>query len=333
MRIARVVLFTIVLVIGGTTSPALAAMGPDCGWYDYQSDAQADFDAAPEFSPNLDQDGNGIACDELPGRPTLVEDAYRIRGQFDDSFATVGIRGSTYGSWFHVEFAGMALASQIGAAPNGVVCPDLVSAETIESLLALPDGSARQYYLLSATDNSLPPDGSEEVTELQARVFTVLGDPTNPVELNYWFIANGIGVFTESPNMSAEAVLTLQSAQEQAQAQGLGVWGACEIPVELSAEAASGTSHDVPDFQNGDQVVTFDIDTPGVYRIELIAQSGDAVFVALDIYTIEGEWLPSLGISTAEAGTFTSAGYLETGRYYYQVNAVGSWSVSIDPLE
>lgn len=332
MRMAAAMLFTFALIIGATSNSATAAMGPSCSWYDYQSDSQSDFDAAPQFSPNLDQDGNGVACDELPDRPALIADAYRIRGQFDNSFAPVGIRGSTYGSWFHVEFAGVALASQIGAVPNGVACPDLVSAQTIESLLTSLDGSARQYYLLSAGDSPLPPDGSDETTELQARVFTVLGDPANPVELNQWFIANGIGVFTESPNLNSEVALVLQGAQDQAKEKGLGVWGDCEVPSMLSALAASGASPVVPIFQNGDQVVTFDIDNSGVYQIELIAQSSDAVFVALNVYTIEGVWLPSLSISTAQGGSFTSAGYLEVGRYYYQVSAVGSWSVSINPL-
>jgi hypothetical protein len=42
----------------------------DCAYFGYQEDAQAVYDRNPDDPYQLDQNGNGIACEGLPSRPT-----------------------------------------------------------------------------------------------------------------------------------------------------------------------------------------------------------------------------------------------------------------------
>lgn len=74
------------------------------------------------------------------------------------------------------------------------------------------------------------------------------------------------------------------------------------------------------------------IDTDATYQFALDVTGGPAVFVAMDVYAADGTWFPELSISTAETGGFSSAAFLPAGEYYFQVKAVGSWRVTINPL-
>jgi hypothetical protein len=157
------------------------------------------------------------------------------------------------------------------------------------------------------------------------------------VNINEWLIRNGFGLL-DSDGLSDEWTKRLQVAEDSAEAESLGVWGHCALP-EPYAIAGVPTSvvnatEDVLALEsfNGDQVVEFSIDAAGTYLFMLDDLSGEAVFVAMDVYTGSGEWQPALSMSTTESGTFTSAGYLAPGEYFYQVKAVGQWRVTIDPL-
>src|SRR5262245_44957249 len=44
----------------------------DCADFDFQEDAQEELLADPSDPNNLDGDGDGIACEELPHRPVAV---------------------------------------------------------------------------------------------------------------------------------------------------------------------------------------------------------------------------------------------------------------------
>jgi hypothetical protein len=159
-----------------------------------------------------------------------------------------------------------------------------------------------------------------------------------PINVNEWLIRNGFGL-TNTQGLPDEWQTRFLAAEEEAQSNRRGVWGECELPEEY-AIAGQPTPFARPteagtlsqDSSNGDQVVPFTIGGAGTYLFTLDVQSADAVFVALDVYTANGEWLPQFSITTADSGRFTSAGYLEAGDYYYQVKAVGRWHVAITEM-
>jgi hypothetical protein len=60
----------------GITSPQASLAQTDvgaCGAYSSQEDAQADLDGNPDLAPELDPDGNGIACEAFQSEETPVD--------------------------------------------------------------------------------------------------------------------------------------------------------------------------------------------------------------------------------------------------------------------
>jgi hypothetical protein len=315
-----------------------AAVGPDCSWYDYQSDAQYDLDQVLENYPSiietfrqLDPDGDGIACPELPQRPPVLESAIRIRGQFDPSYDFVGIEGSGYSAWYDVRLAGVSLDPRANEVARDATCSDLVTNDEIARLFALSGGTARQFYLESATREALPAGDEDGRHSVTASAWTVLNSPATPVLINEWLIRNGLA-FVDPDTARGNLRKRLETAQEQAQNDGLGVWGACLIPGELFAPPLQPEGHVTRESGSGDEVIAFSISVEGTYLLTLDVAIERSVFVAVDVYALNGTWIPALSVVTAEGGRFSAAGFLSPGEYYIQVKAVGTWQVTIESM-
>jgi hypothetical protein len=229
-----------------------AALGPECSWYDYQSDAQHDLDRMTGGSPSttgtlsqLDLDGDGVACPDLPERPSVLADATRVVANFelsvfgesDPSNDSVEFQGLGYSARYNVRLAGVRLGGGANEAAQEPVCADLVTHEDVARLFSLPESTtsvrtARQLYLESTTTSPLPPDENGARYSVNALAWTVFDDPASPVMINEWLIRNGLAfIHPDTPN--GEFRQSLETAQETAQAEGLGVWGACVIPAVL----------------------------------------------------------------------------------------------------
>jgi hypothetical protein len=317
---------------------AWAASGPDCSWYEYQSDAQTAFDKALTDDPSannwfrqLDPDGDGIACSELPPRPAVIESAVHIGGHFDPDYDYVGIRGSGYSTSYDVRLAGVTLDVGLDRAAVHSACADLVTNEVIFDLFEPADGTGREYYIQSATKEALPPGDADENASVIAWAWTIFADPANPVLINEWLIRNGLA-FVDTGTVSGDGRVKLEAAQDQARADGLGVWGACTIPAELVPAPPQPESQIIQKSGDGDQIVRFAIPTEGTYLLTLDVAGGQVVFVAADLYTIDGGWFPEFSIVTSSGGQFTAAGYLAPGEYYLQVKAVGSWRMTMEVI-
>jgi hypothetical protein len=341
ISLAAAISVVLVIVNGLWLAPSTshAASGPDCTWYDYQSDAQYDLDQVLENYPTiietfrpLDEDRDGVACPGLPARPEILEESQRARGHFDPGFEYIGIEASGYSAWYEVKLAGVSLDERANDDAHDAECADLVSNEAIASLFALPDGVARQYYLESATSDPLPAGDDEGRFAVTATAWTVVDDPSAPVLINTWLVRNGLA-FVDSDTVRGALERGLEEAQASAIDEGLGVWGACTLPDALTAHAAEQPGRVLQESGSGDHVVTFAIATDGTYLVTLDVAGGPSVFVAVDVYTMAGEWLPALSITTAERGEFTAAAYLAPGEYYAQVKAVGEWRLTIALLE
>jgi hypothetical protein len=73
----RVVGGSLATMAAGTLLFALAPIAPaqqdlDCADFQFQEDAQAVLDQDPSDPNNLDADHDGVACEELPHRPTAA---------------------------------------------------------------------------------------------------------------------------------------------------------------------------------------------------------------------------------------------------------------------
>jgi hypothetical protein len=330
---------------------AYAALGPECSWYDYQSDAQHDLNQVLENYPEiiesvrqLDVDGDGVACPDLPQRPSALEHATRVVGNFEPSFVgdveprsdSVEFEGVGYSARYNVRLAGVSLGSGANEVAREAACADLVTYQDIARLLSLPESTSsvrtsRQFYLESATTTPLPPDENDGRYSVNALAWTVFDDPAAPVLINEWLIRNGLA-FVHRDTPEGEFRQSLEQGQEAAQAEGLGVWGACVVPADLVAPPAPPEGRIAQQRGSGDQVIPFTITAEGTYLVSLNVAADLAVFAAVDIYTLDGTLLPALSMSTAESGTFTAAGYLTPGEYYAQIKAVGSWQITVDVM-
>jgi hypothetical protein len=196
----------------------------------------------------------------------------------------------------------------------------------LATLFTLPEDFARQFYLVSGTGEPLPPDETDGQFSVTALVWTVLDDPTSPVLINEWLIRNGLA-FVDGATAERKFKEGFVLAEQEAQEEGIGVWGACAMPLGLVAPPDEPEGRVMQVQGNGDRVIPFTITTEETYLLTLNVTAADAVFVAADVYALDGTSLPALSMSTAESGTFSSAGFLPSGEYYAQIKAVGAGNV------
>lgn len=321
-----------------TSAVALAAQGPSCSFYDYQSDAQYDFDRVLEEYPsivenyrNLDIDDDGIACQELPQRPQMLMGTERIRGNFDDNSDFLSIDGAGYSAEYAVTIAGVSVDRKSNDASESAECPEVTGNEALKSLFALPDVLARQFYIESSNDQDIPPTDADGTFDVSALVWTVAGDPSAPILLNTWLVRNGL-TFASLDTVSGDLRDELRRAQRSAEDEVLGVWGACRLPSELVPPPAAPDGQVLQASGSGDQVQTFTVASEGTYVLTLEVNGGAVVFCAVDVYNLDGTWIPGLSVSTADGGRFTSAEYLIPGEYFVEVTSIGSWRITLDLL-
>ncbi len=151
--------------------------------YDYQMDAQADFERLTESSLRLgfDQDGDGIACNDLPAKPTILDGTQRMRGDFvDDDAHNPTIEGTGYSNRYDVR---LALLQFTPSGDDPSPCPELASSETLHELFSV-DRFVRPYYAKPTDGTTLPPDDGGLRLSFTGMVWTVLEDPQVPVLLN-----------------------------------------------------------------------------------------------------------------------------------------------------
>lgn len=314
---------------------AQAAVGPDCSWYDYQVDAQSDLDITHRDYPTLptmdqlDPGGDGVACPDLPARPEQIRDAVSIRGSFDEFKTSISVGGVGYSTAYRVELSGV---TNEPTSSDDSPCPALVTNRDIAALFELQNNFARRYYLLPPGRQTIPPGDEGGRFDGRALVWTVFDDPAQPVLINEWLLRNGLA-FADIEHVPQPWSDRLAAAEDAAKADGLGVWGTCELPSGLVPPPATPEGQVVSASNSGDQIVAFSVEVAGIYLVTLDAGGGNSVFVALDVYSADGTWLPEFSITTASGGTYTSAGPLPAGDFYVQVKAVGAWKVTIEQME
>lgn len=320
---------------------ARAATGPECNFFEYQETAQEALDQVVENYPtlldmyqdSLDSDRDGIACPELPSLPDILASAFDIRGGFEISPFTAleepVISGLGYSARYAVNLAGVSYT-----APQSAGCGELLSTDSLNSAINKAGTVVSLYYVTLANGESPPPDEDDQRYEITGLAWTIAGDPQEPVLVNEWLLSQGLGVLDER-TVPKDLKEDFREAEAAARQQSLGIWGTCTVPVSLKdsgPDIAGAYDHFLREFGEGDQVHPFTIESEGLYQFTLDAMSGPVVFAALDVYSADGSWIPELSVTTAESGSFSSATFLAPGEYYFQIKAVGSWRVTIDPL-
>lgn len=341
----RVILgFVLLIGVLGDARETLAATGPECGFFEYQEHAQEALDKVAigfptlleMYQDSLDSDRDGIACPELPSMPTVLASTYDIRGSFDtstfDDIDVPVIIGFGYSARYFVHLAGVSLDS---ADSHQSACGDLLTTDNLNLAINAEGTVSSMYYITQANGDPPPPDDADERHEMTGLVWTISGDTQTPVLVNEWLLAQGLGTL-DTGTVPADLEDLFRAAEVRAQEQAIGVWGSCTVPLSLKDSEPTVTNayeHLFRESGEGNQVLPFAIESEGVYQVTLDVTSGTAVFVALDVYSVDGTWVPELGIITGENGQFSSAAHLQPGEYYAQVKAVGSWRVTIDPLD
>lgn len=337
----RLAMLSLMIWMALGVNAATAAAGPECDMFEYQEHAQEALDQVAENFPsllsiyqeNLDPDRDGVACPELPEVPKVLAAAFDIRGGFELSPFTAleepVISGLGYSARYDVNLAGVSYS-----APRGTDCDELLSAANLNSAINETGTVASLYYITLANGESPPPDEDDQRHEITGLAWTIEGNPDEPVLVNEWLLSQGLGTL-DKQTVPDDLKNEFEEAEAAAREQSLGIWGSSTVPVSLKdagAGVAGAYDHFLRESGAGDQVHSFTVETEGVYQLTLDAMSGPAVFVALDVYSADGSWLPELSVTTAESGAYTSAGHLAPGDYYFQIKAVGSWRVTIDPL-
>jgi hypothetical protein len=327
------------LAFGQFVGPGLThAQGPQpCLMYDYQVDAQADFERLPESSLRLEfaQDGDGTACNHLPSKPSVLDGTQRMRGDFaDDDAPNPTVEGTGYSNRYEVRLTLLQFAPSGGHSSR---CPELASSETLHELFSV-DRFARPYYAKPTDGTIMPPDEGSQRLSFTGIVWTVVDDPQAPVLLNVWLLEHGLAYFTVLPLQDDWLTDQMIAAEQSAKAAQRGVWGDCVI-TEIPSPVTPYTTPEPPadsivfESSSGDQVVPFTISTGTTYQLTVDLSGGQFVFAAADVYYSDGTWIPQMSITSAESGQYSSAGYLDPGSYYIQVKAVGTWRITLTTLE
>jgi hypothetical protein len=322
----------------GLAQPALAAVGPECGFWEYQDVAQADFERtvaayptlADMYRESMDPDLNGIACEELPLLPDSLQGSLPVIGSFELNDDTMPIlRGTGYSSRYFASLAGVSFD------PSGSACSELLRPESLNQAVNRSGTEASRYYFLPATDSPLPPDMNDGQHAVEVLAWTTAGDPQSPVQVNEWLLSRGLGAF-DAQSAPADVSQTFAAAEESAKSQGLGIWGACTVPVSLKdsgPSVAGAYDHVFRESGDGSRVVEFTIPETGLYTLTLDVIDSGPVFVAIDAYAMDGSQVYDLSLSTADPGTFSTAAQLQAGSYYFDIDAVGSWRVTLDRMD
>lgn len=320
-------------------SGVLAASGPDCFHYDYQSDAQRDLDDVLENYPEiaevyaqLDEDGDGVACPDLPERPEILDGAVPMGGHVEIKSEALAIDGCGVAACYEVHFAGTSLDPKASALGADASCPELLTEVFFADQLDSKTENARRYYLLPIDNEEFPPEtGDSGTLTVNARAWTILDDPAHPVLVNWWLVRNGLAFF-DAKTINGETETEIQEAEAAAKKEGIGVWGDCEAPSSLIPDQPTPTGRLFQESGTGDQIVRFTVTAEGTYAFTLNTGGGEYIFVSLDVYSLDGTWHPEFGIIASEGGSFSSAGYLPVGEYYVQITATGLWEVSAELL-
>lgn len=308
----------------------MAAKGPECDWFTFQDEAQATLDRTaesypdllPQWSANLDPDGNGIACDQLPARPDVLIDTQSILGRFEDNEDSFMVTGVGYSARYNLTLAGVAFTDD---------CPQL-DEDLLSSLVQPPDKQATTFFISSTTAKPIPPDDKDGTYAVVGVAWFIAGDPSTPILANEWLLQAGLAKL-DAKTAPADYVDRLKAAEASAQEAGLGVWGSCDFSATaIGAETTTAYSHVLRESGDGDQIVQFTIETEGTYQLTIDAMGGSVVFVAVDLYATDSTWFPEFSIITSSSGAFSSAGYLYPGTYYVQIKAVGGWRITLDAM-
>ena len=202
-------------------SPGIAADEPLCEDFLAQEDAQQVLDAG-DGEDELDADGNGEACEDLPARPDELEETLFVRFESSGKFPVIEANG------WEIWIGGLDDAGAIGET-NGVRCDDLVTADALE--IIIPEDAS---LYVQTSEGEIPEAEADEYDRWvgDGIVWYWDGD-SDPVNVAEWVIANGYGVYASrfAPEGWEDR---LEDAQAAAREDDLGIWGTCEdlVPIE-----------------------------------------------------------------------------------------------------
>lgn len=256
--IVRLILICCTCTLALGWASASAAVGPECGFFEYQDQAQEALDKVAADFPTLlemhhaplDPDLVGVACPELPTLPALLSSSHDIRGGFDEGAESVVLEGAGYSARYDVVLAGVSF--DVRGSSRG----DLLTPDNLDASVNQTDTLGSIYYIATADGTQLPPDANDDRYQMTGIAWTVAGDPQSPVLVNEWLLSQGLGVIDDR-TVPADMEGRFRDAESTARANGLGVWGTCSIPVSLkdsSPTAAGAYDHLFRQSGEGDQV-------------------------------------------------------------------------------
>ncbi len=337
------------------SDPAFAAKGIPCSYFIYQDDAQQALDDLKSNYPtlsteSLDPDSNGVACEDLPAKPLVLNDAEMVRVPTSNTFQQTKDLAGTGLSPLDLPRApagaGDALINMTGidhywvtllgvrTRASGASCAgDYVAAVTA---LFTPDpeaAAARTFFLGFEPDRSPKIIPGFDVKLVAGWVWSIDDDPQQPLLLNEALVRQGILAADTEGLVSPEAAL-VEAAQEAAKQDKVGIWDpsrqqAPEVspPDQPTAKPATGSIM----FSGEASQVTdvFTITEGGQYKLAMQLGMGDAGAVVA-VMAITGE---QMFFTSGEPGQHVSTvGALPAGQYYIQVTGYCPWEVTLEPL-
>lgn len=310
---------------------SFAAEGPGCEHYALQEDAQSDYERYEFLRGNLDPDGNGIACEELPPAADILP----------ASIANAHVGRFIEGSY----------ANQISVSPEMLItldgitdgetltetspgsCPDVLDFDPLADLI--PKGAI--VFVMDATGNA-PDLRSKVVPKGTAWVWDGIEDPIN---VNLWLVKNGFAVWDGSA-ANDRMLEQFQAANLVARMDERGVWGDCSDEraaivstfAPLSAFDMGLTPQRVVSL-SGDwgERTSFTIPEDGNYTVTVRALSASSYIEIAVIRHLETDQeYPEFYWTLFGPDTYTTTVYFPAGTYVFDCRAAGGWAFSVDTI-
>lgn len=326
-------MFLVAMVAAGLAFPrsSRGAAGVDCSWFVYQEEAQETFDLGGILAEKLDEDGDGIACSELPSRASLAVASHPLP---NDSEVTMGV----------VEGDDTISIVRDTTADGGGLDFSTVRLFGIDPLVAfdeydaLPAGcrrflSRRSIGNALMVDNTTPLWLEPEPTAGQKSEMWVWfrgnNDP-GPYLLNEMLVREG-SVRVTDDGARSEYGPQLLAAQNAAKAAGDGFWGTCGhgfVQDDGRAVAAPKGSLESKLTGFGDTVTEPIVMHGAPLKIDAEFE-GDGNFIVWAVHPdgerdlLFNEFGPYSGQTVLTSG--------QPGEVVFEIHANGSWELTIRP--